>query len=218
MRSVWAILLATALVFGLSGCDEPPKPSVNLSRAVHIGDLDQIKRHMYWGADPNRPDADGNYPLQVAVAMGRVAIAKELLKHGAKTDVRDPEGRTPLHVALANGKVPAARLLLAQGTPDDMQALLQDLVREDALDRDTLAFLLQHGADVNAGGPDGSPPLHVAVTSGNVKLANYLIAAGADVNLPDASGATPLALAAAAKDRTTGRIMADLLRQYGATD
>jgi hypothetical protein len=38
------------------------------------------------------------------------------------------------------------------------------------------------------------------------------------VNLPNASGTTPLALAASAEDRTTGGIMADLLRQYGATD
>jgi hypothetical protein len=209
-RALLVALITTGL---LSACDDPSKPTVNLYRAVQIGDLDQIKRHLFWKTDINRAGPDGDYPIHVAVSQGRVAIARALLKNGAKVDVRDAEGRTPLHVALANGKVPAAELLLEYGAEDDLQALLFTLAEDQALDRDTLDFLTTRGADLNARGPDGQPPLHTVVAAGDVKLAKHLLNAGADVNLADASGKTPLAIAAEQDDPT----MITLLEQYGAT-
>lgn len=216
MPPIRRIVLPIMLALFLHGCGEPPEPTVNLYRAVHIGDLDQIKRHMFWGSDTNKPGPDGSYPLHVAASQGRVAVAAELLQHGADTDARDREGRTPLHVALANGKIPVARLLLQHGADDDLQALLQDLVRADSADRDTVDLLLARGVDINALGPDGKAPLHLAVTNGYVKLAKRLITAGADVNLADADGSTPLALATETTSPRTNGIMADLLEQYGA--
>ncbi|MGB5831388.1 MAG: ankyrin repeat domain-containing protein [Thiohalocapsa sp.] len=216
MRSLPFSWLLLSLSIFLTGCGEPPKPSLSLYRAVHIGDLDQIKRHLFWGTDVNRPGPDGDYPLHVAVGQGRVAIAKELLQNGAERDARDAIGRTPLHLALSSGKVHAAKLLLDNGADEDLQALLFDLVREDTADRDTLHFLSQQGVDLNAQGPDGASPLHVAAASGDVKQAKRLIAAGADINLVDASGATPLSLAATLRDPATKEIMIELLAQYGA--
>lgn len=209
-----SLLLVSAMM--LSGCDEPPNPTINLYRAVHIGDLDQIKRHLFWGTDVNTPGPDGNYPLHVAVSQGRVAIARELLRHGAGPNARDAIGRTPLHVALASGKVPAARMLLEKQADDDLQALLFDLVREHAADRDTLDFLMQQDVDINQTDRDGRPALHFAIAAGNVKLAKRMIIAGADVNQVDASGATPLSLTQTLDDPATARIMSTLLTQYGA--
>jgi ankyrin repeat protein len=182
------VIAALAVLPLLAGCDEPPKPSVNLYRAVHIGDLDQIKRHLYWRTDINRPGPDGNYPLHVAVSDGRVAIARELIRNGAELDVRDAEGHTPLHVALANGKVPAARLLLDEGADDDLQALLFDLMRDGVADRDTLELLASRGVNLNELGPDGQAPLQ------------------------NAAGETPLALADAGDEP----MLRTLLTQYGA--
>jgi ankyrin repeat protein len=218
MRLLHCIILLLGLGVGLAGCGEPPKPTVNLYRAVHVGDLDQIKRHLFWGTDVNQPGPDGAFPLHVAVAQGRVAIAKELLKHGAHTDVRDTLGRTPLHVALADGKVPVARLLLDQGADDDLQTLLFELTQNESPDRDTLEFLIQNGVDINARGPDGMTSIHAAVASGDVQLTKRLLTAGADVNQVDASGASPLSLARALDNPTTAAIMAELLRKYGATN
>lgn len=202
----------------LSGCGEPPRPTVNLYRAVHVGDLDQIKRHLFWKTEINQPGPDGSYPLHVAVSNGRVAIAKELLKHGARTDVRDRLGRTPLHVALANGKIPSATLLMSAGADDELQPLLFELVREGNADRDTLELLTRHGADVNATDPDGATPLLIAIANGDVKLAKRLISAGADVNQTDAAGMTPLARARALEDPFNAEILSRLLEQYGAAE
>lgn len=218
MRLLHCLILLLGFSAVLSGCGEPPKPTVNLYRAVHVGDLDQIKRHLFWGTNVNQAGPDGDYPLHVAVSQGRVAIAKELLKHGAKTDVRDALGRTPLQLALANGKVPAAKLLLDQGADDDLQGLLFDLIQTQSADKDTLEFLIQNGVDINATGPDGMTSMHVAVASGDVQLTKRLLTVGADVNRVDAAGATPLSLARALNDPTTASIMAELLRQFGATD
>jgi ankyrin repeat protein len=112
--------------------------------------------------------------------------------------------------------VPAAKILLDEHADVDLQAMLLDLVREDAADRDTLDFLIQKGVDINQTDRDGRPALHLAIATGNVKLAKRMIIAGADVNQVDASGATPLSLTQTLDDPATAKIMATLLTQYGA--
>lgn len=216
MQIQFLALLVLGLALMSTGCEEPPKPTVNLYRAVHIGDIAQIKRHLYWGTDVNQPGPDGDYPLHVAVSQGRIAIAKELLRHGADVNAKDALGRTPLHRALASGKVPSASLLLDQEPEDDLQGLLFELVRAGTADPDTLAFLVRQGVDINAYGEDGSLPIHSAVASGDVKLAKRLITAGADVNLPNARGSTPLAIAQTIADPASAKIITQLLAQYGA--
>lgn len=217
MQIPFLTLLLFGTILTLAGCEEPTKPTINLYRAVHIGDIDQIKRHLYWGTDVNRPGPNGDYPLHVAVSQGRVAIAKDLLRHGADVDARDAIGRTPLHRALLSGKVPSATLLLNRKPGDDLQALLVELVGEGAADPDTLAFLIRQGVNINEYSEDGYVPLHYAVASGNVKLAKRLITAGADVNLPDAKGSTPLAIAQTIADPASAKIITQLLEQYGAS-
>ncbi len=204
--------IALAFVGLLSGCDGPPQPTVNLYHAVQSGDLDQIKRHLFWKTEINQPGPDGSYPLHVAVSQGRVVIARELLDHGARLDARDALSRTPLHVALANGKIQAAELLLQQGADDDLQTLLFELAEEQALDRDSIELLTAHGANLNAIGPEGQSPLHLAVAAGNLKLAKQLISAGAKVNLEDSSGQTALNIAAEQDEPS----LITLLEQYGA--
>ncbi len=196
----------------LVACDEPRPPSVNLYRAVQSGDLDQIKRHLFWKTEINQPGPDGDYPLHVAVSQGRVVIARALLKEGARLDVRDTRGRTPLHVALANGKVQSAELLLREGADDDLQALLFELAEVQALDPDTIELLTARGVDLNATNAQGRPPLHLAVAADDVKLAKQLISAGADVNLTDSNGTSALEIALE-QDQST---MIILLKQYGA--
>ncbi len=202
------------IVLTLGGCGQPPRPTVNLDRAVRIGDLDQVERHLYWGTDADRPGPDGDYPLHVAAGQGKVVILRELLDDGVSTSPRDRLGRTPLHVALANGKIGVAEVLQRRGTDDDLGDLLQVLVREGSANRDTIAWLVDaHGVDPNATDSDGRAPLHLAVAAGRVKLAKHLIQAGAEVNQVDAGGDSPLAIA---EDGDNDRAMVRLLQAFGA--
>ncbi len=205
----WALLTAMVLV----ACGEPSRPTMNFYHAVHSGDLDQVKRHLYWGADANQAGPDGRYPLHVAVADGRMVIARTLLDHGARVNARNPLGQTPLYVALANGRVPAAELLMARGAADDPQQLLRLLVEDDHLDRDTLVFLVSRGVNLNLLGPDGLAPLHQSVLGGQRTTVKWLLQQGADVNLLSASGASALDLA---MGPGTDANLIRILEQYGA--
>lgn len=208
-----ACLLAAALP--LVACDKPQQPTITLYRAVQADDLDQIKRHAFWGTDFNQPGPDGDYPLHVAARRGGVVVVRELLDAGARTDVTDRAGRTPLHVSLAGGKTQVAQVLFdraGRAAPVLAQELLQALVAEGIDDRDTLALLTTRGANVNAVDASGRAPLHVAAERGYHLLAKRLIDRGADVNLPDAQGRTPLAIARALRHRD----VAAVLERFGA--
>jgi ankyrin repeat protein len=207
---VFSLLALTALL--LSGCSEPPRPTINLYRAIHSGDLDQIKRHLYWGTDVNQPDPDGDYPLHVAARRGRVVISKELLDHGADPNAENLAGATPLRVALGEGKTQVAQVLTKKGAADDPQELLFDLVHDGVTDRDSLRFLVDRGADVNVSDADGDAVLHIAVRNNQLLLVKRLIDEGADVNLPDGQGRTPLEIAAVNENRDITKELA----RYGA--
>jgi ankyrin repeat protein len=190
-----AWLVVAALL--VSACSEPQKPTINLYRAIHAGDLDQIKRHLYWGTDVNRPGADGDYPLHVAARTGRVIIARELLEQEADVNARNAAGQTPLQVALAEGKTQLAGVLVEAGAADDLQGLLFLLAQSGVSDRDSLEFLASRGVDVNARNDAGATPLHLAVSNNRLLVAKRLIGLGADVNATDGDGRTPLAIATA---------------------
>ena len=110
-RMAWVAGSVACLVAVLVACSQPQPPTVPLYRALQVGDLDQVKRHVYHGSNINSPDGAGDYPIHVSVRNAQVAIARVLLDHGASLDVRDAKGRTPLHLALAAGRTEVADVL-----------------------------------------------------------------------------------------------------------
>jgi len=209
LRIPTALVLA-ALLF--AACGEPPPPTINLYRAIQGGDLDQIKRHIYWGTDIDQADSRGDSPLHAAVRRGHLIIARELLKNGADPNARNRAGEIPLQIALIAGKTQLAAMLLEAGAADDPQALLFVLVRAGVDDRDSLTFLTQRGADVSAEDQSGATPLHIAVGNGQRLLAKRLIDLGADVDTLDGGGRTPLSIAI----ENGSQPIIDLLERFGA--
>ncbi|QIK37928.1 ankyrin repeat domain-containing protein [Caldichromatium japonicum] len=187
-----ALLILTLL---LAACSEPAPPTLNLYRAVAIGDLDQIKRHLHWGTDLNQADAAGDEPLHVAARQGNVASARLLLGGGADPQRRNVQGRTPLQLALIHGKTRVAELLKDQGVPIDSQTLLIELAGMGVANRDSFEFLLRQGAHLNLPVPSGETALTAAILGGHLETAARLILLGADVNQSNAKGQRPLDLA-----------------------
>ena|GEM_PF-369418 len=196
----------------LVACGEPPPPTINLYPAIQGGDLDQIKRHIYWGTDIDQASPRGEPPLHVAVRRGRLIIARELLRNGADPNATNRAGETPLQIALVAGRTQLAAMLLEAGATEDPQALLFILVRAGVDDRDSLAFLTERGADVSAEDQSGATPLHIAVGDGRRLSAKRLIDLGANVDAPDGGGRTPLSIAI----ENGNRPIIDLLERFGA--
>ena len=61
---------------------------------------------------------------------------------------------------------------------------------------DAVRALIEKKADVNAPGPDGTPPLYWAIQADDLATAQLLIRSGADVKTPNRYGITPIQIAA----------------------
>ena len=211
---ILALLLLAPL---LAGCGKPQPPTVSLYRAVQVGDLEQIKRHIRSGTDLNQADPSGDLPLHVAARTGKVSIARELASNGASVDARNAAGQTPVDLALSHGKTKVAELLLGYGARLEPQVALVALVTSGVSDRDAYDFLIRRGADPDRPDAQGEAPLHLAIRHGHLEAVRRLLQRGANVNRPDGAGRTPLALALA-QDPTVPqtRDIIATLRQYGA--
>jgi hypothetical protein len=206
-------LLLFSFLF-LPACSRPEPPTINLYRAIHAGDLDQIKRHLYYGTDLDQVDREGQMPLHVAADQGNQVICRLLIDHGAKLSAPNRDGHTPLELAVLGGKIPVALLLLRKGAPMDPQQLLRKAILKGTDFRDVYDFLVKHGADVNAPDAVGDTSLAIAIRTGNRVTVKRLIEEGAEVNRPTASGVTPLTLA-----RQAGhQVIIRMLQQFGAVD
>jgi uncharacterized protein len=210
-RIIPLVLLSLSL---LQGCSQPSQPTINLHRAVQIGDLDQIERNLYWKADVNELGPDGLTPLQLAAQKGNLVTCKILLQHGADLEKRDSQGHTALTKALIARNTLLADYLTKQGAKLDANAILHETARLGVADRDVIDFLIKQGAVIDHQDTDGNTPLHNAIQYDQRVVAKYLVNRGANLALANNAGQTPLSLAIA-----LGRIdIEHMLRKLGAPE
>lgn len=214
--SLLSVVLGLVLAL-LSACaGEPDPPSISLYRAVHSGDLDQLRRHLSSGTPIDQPDANGDLPLHVLARANRVVMARELLDAGADPEARNAQGKTPLEIALTHGKIAFARELIDHGARIDARQLLLEQLAAGQASRDTLDFLLDAGARLDQVDAQGRTPLHLAIEHLDTRLVARLLERGADVNQADSEGVRPLDLVRASRDRHAAGTIEQLLLRYGA--
>jgi ankyrin repeat protein len=207
------ITLLLSLLFAV-GCGKPPEPTSTLSRAVRIGDIDQLERNLYWGANPNELGPDGLTPLHVAAQKDSLVMSKILVKHQADLEALDPQGHTPLLRALIARNTIVAHYLVKQGAQFDPNQALHITASTGSVDRDVISFLLKYDVDLDHLDEQGNTPLHTAILNNQRVAAKYLINRGADLEITNQQGMTPLALAMAQKNQDIAKI----LRQFGARE
>ena len=198
----------------LAGCSNQPEPTINLSRAVQIGDIDQLERNLYWGADVNKPGPDGQAPLHVAAQKGSLVMSKILVKHQADLEALNPQGHTPLLKALIARNTIVAEYLVQSGAKLDPDKALHITAALGSADRDVIGFLVKQGATLDNLDEKGNTPLHSAILNDQRVTAKYLINRGASLDIVNREGLTPLALAVKRDNQDIIRI----LRQFGASE
>jgi uncharacterized protein len=137
------------------------------------------------GANPALQTSKGGAALHIAATEGRADVCKILLEaDGCNPDVRDSSGATPLVCAVRHGDVQVVELLHQQW-----------------------------GADLSITHPDGDTLLHLAATSSQRPLLEYLLHNGLSVSAATTQVVTPLCTAA-----QSGNIVAvQTLLQHGAS-
>lgn len=131
--------------------------------AVTKGNLTEVKRLL--AKNPGCREArnrDHLTPLIIAVALGRLDIARFLVQTGANVNARKADGNSPLFDAAYHG------------------------------DAEMMLFLLQHKADVNARNKKGETALHYTVIYDKPEAARILLEHQARVDGRQDEGKTPL--------------------------
>jgi cytohesin len=204
-----------------------------LHEAVARCDAELVEELLRRGADPNKKDADGMTPFDVALEARCVAAVRLLIDVAKPTEktLLATRGYMPLLAAvidrwpwLVEKYGGAALIRFAAESPEAVALLLGFGVGPNTADArgmtplhyaaahcraDVAQLLVQHGADVNAKIRRGSTPLHIAASGGCAEVAELLLKHGANPNARDSDGRTPLHYAVLSGDLKTVRLLLD---------
>ncbi|KAJ6000716.1 hypothetical protein N7481_001125 [Penicillium waksmanii] len=146
-----------------------------------------------------RPKIVG-YRLLCALTRRNETLAIEILQNNLQIDlkVRCRKHMSAIHIASSNGFKDILRFLLVdRGHKYLLEA--HDIHRNTPLiyaarysDDETISFLIEQGADVNAQNVYGETGLHLASSRGKEVAVNRFLEANAAVSVANAAGMTPL--------------------------
>jgi len=186
-------LLGMLLERGADVLDRPPEP---------LPDTD-----IGFGAQPRKLV---DVPIIRAARSADLEALKLLVAAGADAAHVEPDGLNTVVAVTAGPEIPPLTVVDRErpAEPDAIAAL---------------EFLLAHGADIDAPGPDGETALHTAAKRGFTEVIRFLVEQGAELNATDRGGRTPLDYALGRSPVLFGRppeseAAAALLRELGAVE
>ena len=220
--------------------------SAKLCRAASAGDTAQAEQLLAWGANIETLKSGKHPPLFLAIEHHQAAMVKLLLAHGANTTPElEPHagmssalryaadlGDIPiftmladrlrlttaerLQLAVSGGRPALVTSLLAAGANPNTRDIYGKTALHYAADRQIIALLLAHGAQVNIPDTSGLTPIFALAhqqNGPNADSARLLLDHGARVDIADTDGNTPLHVVA---PYGTNTALAKLLLAHGA--
>ncbi len=173
-----------------------------LHRAVKNDHLEVVEFLLKMGANPEKTDASGWFPLHHAAYLGHGPIAIKLLEAGVELDLptEDASKFTPLGLALINRQPQVARIFWQQGAEPAWESgrytPLQIAARQGY--SSLVEKFIEAGVDPDASGQKGSTPIFKAVEAGELRVVGILLEAGAEIETLSPTGETILHRAARA--------------------
>ena len=147
---------------------------------------------------PQDISTNGGYfttPLQAALTVGNVGVAKLLLEHGADMAGPDYVAATPLLRASDKGHFEVVEFLLERNVDvdaPDLRGITPLNMASANGDLKIVRALLRHGALADSHDNKGWTPLLSASKGGYLEVARLLLESGATVDCRDNEGKTPL--------------------------
>jgi uncharacterized protein len=201
-------VLAGAVAFAplVSFSQVPPGPDelrayIGLHGAAARGDVDEIRRLLAAGGDPEARDARGRTPLHVAAFGAQAEAMRALVTGGADPHALEAQRYDVVTIAAVRDDVATLELALALGARPDTVTSPYDgtaLIAAAHLGHgDVVRVLIDAGAPLDHVNNLGWTALLEAVILGDggprhVAVLRMLVAAGAAVGLADRQGRTPL--------------------------
>ncbi|HEV6966425.1 ankyrin repeat domain-containing protein [Roseateles sp.] len=170
-----ALLLAGTAVAAMAA------PIDDLVIAAEMNEPRAVLALLLKGVDPNQPDSRGRKALFIAVRENSLRALDNLLA-SPLTHVDEPndKGETPLMIAAIRGSLPAVKALVKHGAAINREGWTPLHYACSGPDNGVAAWLIEHGADINARSENGTTPLMMAARYGNGDLVPMLLKAGAE--------------------------------------
>ncbi|XP_006862130.1 PREDICTED: ankyrin repeat and SOCS box protein 14 isoform X3 [Chrysochloris asiatica] len=184
----------------LNGCNPNAKNlegNSPLLTAVAQDSYDMASLLISHGADVNLLCANERTALHEAAKLGRQDMVKLMLVSGAHPDPRSSYGFTPLALAAQSGHTEIMRILLQKGKiscASDSSSILVEAASGG--NPDSVALLLEYGADANIPKNSGHLPIHVAADRGHLLALKTLVPVTDFASIKQ-SGISPIHCAAA---------------------
>ena len=169
--------------------DAAPTTRTALMQAAANNHLEAVKLLIEAGADLDARDKEGETALTLTVFINRDGqVARYLLEKGANPGFRTTSNQTALMTAASQGNVEMVRLLAKRAGTAEKSEALSRAVRAEYFE--IIKLLREQGAEVNL---KEQNPLQVAVDTGNLEIATWLLGQGADPNYRNSEGISVLA-------------------------
>jgi ankyrin repeat protein len=175
--------------------------ATELRSAAQLGDVEKVRRLVTeYGVSANAvaPDSKGETALHVAVKMANIEVVRFLVEQGGDPNHRDDGGHTPLETAEDCAFLKNEDGMKYAGAREQIMLLngvtIWKACREGMFEQ--VKFMINKDPSlVNAGNHHGMTPLHFAVSSQNIPMAEFLLGKGAQASTRNENGTSSHRLA-----------------------